>query len=238
MSVENFFSYPTDKLFLKGLERERNEVGKKLSPIDVLARRIASEGKSALASFASENTSPNGIVYFDSNFLIKMNEKVAADITGIYLASSLISLGETMVEGVFDLGTHIEKTNWYLSPIPLIMHPANKKQAEEIPYRKLRDMWVLAKKDPTLASFFLTDQELLPDMLRDFLTRSKAISNIPEIINFYKEKGQSVLENIGSKDAVDLQRNEVFTDHQRMVLRVGDMDIARIQKVIDKRKLL
>ncbi|OIP57564.1 MAG: hypothetical protein COX79_01890 [Candidatus Levybacteria bacterium CG_4_10_14_0_2_um_filter_36_16] len=238
MGIENYFAHPVDQKDVESFQRRKNFLGPAHSNIDAVALDMAQEGKNALSSFVVSNVSPDGMIYFTPSFMREMGLRVGTDIVGIHLAASILSLGETMVERQFDLKNHVARLNWYLSDFPPSQMNIENAGIEAIPYRKLRDMWALARCDRTLSRFFTTDTNLLPDYLRSLLDNT-VMKDIPAIIKHYEHKSGRLLAALESLDLQEdekRERGEVYSIAQKKFLDDIDLQIAILQEEIDDRR--
>lgn len=236
MSIENYFAHPVDQQDVESFQRRKNFLGPAHSNIDAIAIDIACEGKNALSGFIVSKVSPDGMLYFTPSFMREAGLRVGADIAGIHLAASILSLGETMVERQFDLRNHASRLNWYLSDFPPSQINIENAGIEVIPYRKLRDMWVLARRDRTLSRFFTTDTNLLPDCLRSLLSQT-VMKDIPGIIKHYKDKSGKILEVLGVHNGGEERGSgEVYSGSQKKFIDDIDLQIAMLQEEINEKR--
>jgi hypothetical protein len=178
MSIEAFFGgHPADGYFAQSVSWPS---GERRSPVTHMSDILIQEGRAGLAKIGRAYI--EAIEDADIETITSLDRPLAANSASVYTGITLRSIEDVIRSGNFDQETYNSRlkfafTGTYLNPVQI-----NNPKIEPVDQFNYRSLIKAASVDKTFASFFVTDLDILPKGMKDFLLKSEMIKPIVRFI--------------------------------------------------------
>lgn len=224
MKAKEFLSEPQEYRDAFVSERENR---KTLSPVGIIARSLANQARGEVVTFVNDYAhrywDPHNAYVFDKAFYSHAIEAVGEEIVAVHFASALTVLEQTLVTGEYNLQEHVDITNNYFVGLPMykIDLSGSSPETQRLGYKQMREMWEVAREDPTLTKFFDTNTDLLPEEMKSYLEKPGLLSVFPGLLAEYLDFADNFVFHFDKAT----HGEERFTPRQQAVLAKAETDI-------------
>ncbi len=178
MSIEAFFeSHPADESFAEGVSWPPKD---RVSPIKHLSGILINEGAEGLSGIGNKYFT--AVKTRNMDVLEGIKIPFAANTASIYTGVTLLSIEDILSNKEFDQRVFNSRLEMAFGKTDLRATTFENPYCDYLTRREYMHMVRGAMADKTLASFFITELELLPSSLNEFLQKTKVIEPIVELV--------------------------------------------------------